>query len=360
MNKLLIFIFITFILLFTITGKIYSNETMTLVKESNNNLPVIYITSDKLVSESSDKEMLNEIKKQIDGSANVIIDDNSPNPGEAPRAIENAPSGVAAFIAGADAGSINEIVYDVTKGYLSNDAKKLNGIVYINYGSVNLENTSYLPRAFDDNYSNQYFAGLYDPATFLNSSGIILIQPDVGTSSQNAEIKKISSGLIEAANSNNSLKSNYNTGLIAIHQISPYVVAYGSQNVLDGKNPDMGNSRWMYLASQYVSGYPIKNNSQSFISTNVSGKSSYFGVLTINEYRDVGKAVSDYMDENKTVPESINVDGKTFKKSDLEYLFAQLTYNHTSIQNLTFPRYIFINKSDEPFDIIVKYIQSIF
>ncbi len=116
----------------------------------------------------------------------------------------------------------------------------------------------------------------------------------------------------------------------------------------------------MYLASQYVSGYPIKNSTQKFLNANVSGKSSYFGVLTIDEYRDVGKAVSEYMDENKTVPESIKVDGKTFKKSDLEYLFAQLTYNHNSIQNLTFPRYIFINKSDEPFDIIVKYVRSIF
>ncbi|MGZ7044483.1 MAG: hypothetical protein ACXVHM_07805, partial [Methanobacterium sp.] len=120
MNKSLMIISMIFILVLSVsatTGVVMSSDV-------NNNLPVIYITSDKLVSDLADKEMLNKIKNAIDGSANVIIDEKSPNPGEAPRAILNAPGGIAAFIAAADPGSINELVYAVKKGYLNDDAQK--------------------------------------------------------------------------------------------------------------------------------------------------------------------------------------------------------------------------------------------
>jgi hypothetical protein len=325
----------------------------------NKNIPLIYIASDNLISENTDKEMLNKIKDAVSGSANVKIDNESPNPGEAPRAIQNAPSGIAAYIAAADPGSMADLVIGLKRGYLKNDAQKLNGIVYINYGKVNLDNTSYLPRAWDDNYSNVYFAGLYDPASFLQSAGVGLIQPNVGTSSQDEEINKIASGLIDAAYSSNKgqLNSNYNSGLIGIHEINPEKLAYGSQNILNHKNPKMGTSNWLYLTSQYVSGYPIKNTNDKF-SGNISGDSTYFGVLTIDEYRKAGKEVHDYMETNKTIPDSVNVDGKKLSKADTEYIFAQLTYNHISKGNMTFPKYIFVNKAYEPFDIIVKFIRS--
>lgn len=341
-----------------------NNVTTSIVMNSyiNNNLPVIYITSDNFISKSTDKEMLNNIKNAISGSANVIIDNESPKPGEAPRAVQNAPSGIAAYLAAADPGSMSDLVYGIKKGYLKTSAQKLNGIVFVNYGTVNLENTSYLPRAYDDNYSSPLFAGLYDPSTFLNSAGITLIQPKFGTSSQNGEINKIAEGLIDAAYSSNKdqLNQNYNSNLVGYHQVNPEKVAYGSQSVLNHKTPEIGYSNWMYFASQYVSGYPIKNDNQKFSNKNGSGDSTFFGVLTIYEYRDVGKTVSDYMNANKTVPESIKVDGRTLRKADLDFLYAKLTYDHTSKQNMTFPRYIFINKSDEPFDIIIKYIKSSF
>ena len=342
-----------------------SNDIITSIvmnSYATKNLPVIYITSDDFISESTDKEMLNNIKKAISGSANVIIDENSPKPGEAPRTVKNAPGGIAAYIAAADPGSMADLVNGIKKGYLKADAQKLNGIVFINYGNVNLENTSYMPRSYDDNYSNPLFAGLYSPASFLEDAGIGLIQPNIGTSSQQEETDKIAAGLIDAAYSSNKnqLNSNYNSGLIGTHQIDPENVAYASQSVLKGKNPEMGYSKWMYLASQYVSGYPIKNNDEKFSKSNLSGDSTYFGVLTIDEYRTTGKTVSEYMESNKTVPKSIKVEGKTLRKPDLEYIFARLTYDHTSRQNMTFPKYIFINRSNEPFDIIVKYIRSSF
>jgi hypothetical protein len=342
-----------------------SNDIITSIvmnSYATKNLPVIYITSDDFISESTDKEMLNNIKKAISGSANVIIDENSPKPGEAPRTVKNAPGGIAAYVAAADPGSMVDLVYGIKKGYLKADAQKLNGIVFINYGKINLENTSYMPRAYDDNYSNQLFAGLYSPAMFLEDAGIDLLQPNIGTSSQQEETNKIAAELIDAAYSSNKnqLNSNYNSGLIGTHQINPENVAYASQSVLKEKSPEMGYSKWMYLASQYVGGYPIKNTDEKFSKSNLSGDSTYFGVLTIDEYRTTGKTVSEYMASNKTVPESIKVQGRTLRKPDLEYLFARLTYDHTSRQNMTFPKYIFINRSNEPFDIIIKYIRSSF
>lgn len=327
----------------------------------NNNLPVIYITCDNLISESTDKDMLNKIKSVISGSANVELDDQSPKPGEAPRAIKNAPGGIAAYIAAVDPGSMVDLIEGIKEGYLKKYAQNLDGIVFVNYGKLDLDNMSYLPRAWDDNYSSVYFAGLYDPSKFLESGGVELIQPNVGTSSQDEEINKIASGLIDAAYSSNAnlSSSSYDSNLIGIHKIDPEVVAYGSQSILDDKKPRLGTLKWLYLASQYVSGYPIQNTSLSF-SGNISGESTYFGVLTIDEYREAGKDVSDYMGANKTVPNSVTVDGKKLNKADMKYIFAELTYDHTSKANMTFPKYIFVNKASEPFDIIFKFIKSSF
>ena len=66
------------------------------------------------------------------------------------------------------------------------------------------------------------------------------------------------------------------------------------------------------------------------------------------------------MEANKSVPNSVSVDGKKLNKADMKYLFAELTYGHTSKDNMTFPKYIFVNKSDEPFEIIFKFIKSSF
>ena len=364
MNKAL-FLFLLLIFIFVVSATVFGSDSSNNTTKNNystNNLPIIFITSDNFISESTDKQMLNSIKKAISDSANVIIDPYSPNPGEAPRAVKNAPGGTAAYIAAADPGSMVDLVNGVKNGYLKAYAQKLDAIVFINYGNIDLENTSYLPRSYDDNYSSPYFAGLYSPSLFLKDAGIDLIQPNIGTSSQEEEINKIAGGLIDVAYSSNKkhLNPNYNAGLIGIHQINPEMVAYSSQSILKDKTPEMGYSKWMYLASQYISGYPIKNNTGQFSKIKMARDSTYFGVLTIDEYRDVGKAVSEYMESNKTVPESIKVDGRTLRQADLQYLFARLSYDHTSRQNMTFPKYIFVNRSNEPFDIIVKYIRSSF
>jgi hypothetical protein len=145
--------------------------------------------------------------------------------------------------------------------------------------------------------------------------------------------------------------------LIGVHEINPGKLAYGSQSILNNKIPQMGTSNWLYLTSQYVSGYPVKTTSYKF-SGDISGESTFFGVLTIDEYREAGKEVHDYMGANKSIPDSVTVDGKKLSKADTKYIFAQLTYKHTSKGNMTFPKYIFVNKSYEPFNVIVKFIRS--
>lgn len=341
-----------------------SNDITTSIvmnRYANNDLPVIYIGCDNLVSQSADKEMLNKIKEAISGSAEVQIDEESPSPGEAPRIVQNAPSGIAAYIAAADPGSMSDLIIGIKRGYLKKESSKLDGIVYINYGRLNLENTSFLSRAWDDNYSNEYFAGLSNPSTFLKDAGVGIIQPNVGTKSQDEEINKIASELIDSAYSSNNTQTNtnYNSNFIAKHDFSPKILAYGSQEVLNDKNPKIGLSDWLYYTSQYVGGSPIRNTSLRFNNVDI-GKSTYFGVLTREEYREAGKKTNEYMKLNKTVPDSINVNGKTLNTADIEYLFAITTHEHTNKKNMTFPKYVFINKAFEPFEIIYKFIRSSF
>lgn len=341
-----------------------SNDITTSIvmnRYANNDLPVIYIGCDNLVSENDDKEMLNKIKEAISGSADVRIDKESPSPGEAPRIVQNAPEGIAAYIAAADPGSMSDMIIGIKKGYLKKESSKLDGIVYINYGRLNLENTSFLSRAWDDNYSNEYFAGLSNPSTFLKDAGVGIIQPNVGTKNQDEEINKIASGLIDAAYSSNrsQINSNYNSALIAKHDLSPKILAYGSQDLLNGESPKIGISNWLYYTSQYVGGSPIRNTSERFSDVDI-GESTYFGVLTRDEYREAGKKTNEHMKSSKTVPDSINVNGKTLNTADIEYLFAITTHEHTSKKNMTFPKYVFINKASEPFEIINKFVKSSF
>ncbi len=340
-----------------------NNITTSIVmnRYENNDLPVIYIGSDNLISENADKEMLNKIKEAISGSADVQIDEKSPSPGEAPRIVQNAPKGIAAYIAAADPGSMSDLIIGIKKGYLKKESSKLDGIVYINYGRLNLENTSFLSRAWDDNYSNEYFAGLSNPYVFLEDAGVEIIQPNVGTKTQDEEINKIASGLIDAAYSSNKsqLNSNFSSQLIAKHDFNPKELAYGSKKVINGTDPKIGISNWLYYTSQYVGGSPIRNTSERFNDVDI-GESTYFGVLTRDEYREAGKKTNEYMKSNKTVPDSINVNGKKLNTADIEYLFAIITLEHTNKKNMTFSKFVFMNEAYEPFEIIYKFVRSSF
>ena len=132
-----------------------------------------FITSDTIIDQENDVKMLNSIKSYIEqisgGNIQVIVDNQAPAPGEGWRAI-NVTSDISICLAASDAGNYLQLAQ-----YTANADKQ---IIFINTGNYDLDNhTNYLRRAWDDNYSNETFAGMHDPGTLLKNAGIYYIQP---------------------------------------------------------------------------------------------------------------------------------------------------------------------------------------
>jgi hypothetical protein len=324
-----------------------SNNVITSIamnRYAKNDLPVIYITSDNLASKTADKALLAKIKAKISGSANVIIDPNSPGPNEVNRAIKNAPQGLAVFIAATCPGTMYDLVTGIKGGYLKNDASDLNGIAYINYGNLNLGNASYLGRAGDDNFSNTSFAGIYYPAKYLKSANILLIEPKIGTTTEDQRVNKIAASLIDYSYTANKehLITSYNSSLIAKHQINPITLSPDAQNILNGKPTSMSKEKWIYLSSQYIAGLPITSATSTFSSVSPINN-TFSGTITRTEYREMAKKVYEYMKVNKKAPNTVTVNGKTLKSADYIKLFALIISTHTEKKYLTFPASINLN-----------------
>ncbi len=352
----------------TVNGNttIWSSNTATtsiaINRYAKNNLPNIYLSSDSITGTSADKTLMEKIKKSISGSANVIIDPNSPRSNEAVRAIKNAPNGTAAYIAAACPGTIYDIVTGVKTGYLKNDASDLNKIVFINYGRTNLANTSYLPRSWDDNFSNVYFAGIYSPAKYIQSSGIGLIEPRINTTTEDQRVNKIASGLIYYAYYSNkehlsSSNSSLTSSMIAKHQIDPTKLSGDAQRILNGQSTTMSRAKWIYLTSQYIAGLPITNSTVTLSDTSSSSSSTFSGTLNRTEYKDAAKRVYEYMKINKKVPSTVSIKGKTLNINDYCKMCAQIIYKHTEKKYMTFPDTVTINGSI--LDSTINYIQNL-
>lgn len=222
----------------------------------------------------------------------MLLDPSSPKPGEAPRAIINAPSGIAAYIAAAYRVVMYDLVIGVNNGYLKESAKRLESIVLIKYGSLDLGKLEFMPRSWDDNFSKERFAGLDKASKFLQSGGVKIIQPKVGTNTKSERIMKISSTLIDNAYSAKKeyLNGKIDSNLVAEHEINPSELACDVQRILNNKTPTIGTSNWVYLASQYIGDYPIKKAQNSFSNAS-SSSSTYSGKLSRNEYKDIAKGV---------------------------------------------------------------------
>lgn len=329
---------------------------------SKKNLPNIYLTSDSITGTSADKSLMEKIKKAVSGSANVIIDPNSPKSNEAVRAIKNAPNGTAAYIAAACPGTIYDIVTGVKTGYLKNDASDLNKIVFINYGKNNLANISYLGRSWDDNFSNVYFAGIYNPSKYIKSSGIGLIEPRINTSTEDQRVNKIASELIYYAYySNKEHLSTTNTsitsGLVAKHHIDPTTLSGDAQKILKGQPTSMNRAHWTYFSSQYIAGLPITNSTTTIIDSSYSSKSTFSGTLNRGEYKDTAKRVYEYIKINKKVPSTVSVKGKILSISDYNKMCAQIIYKHTEKKYMIFPDSVTVNGSI--LDSTINYLQGI-
>ena len=133
----------------------------------------VFITSDTIIDQENDVKMLNSIKNYIEeisnGELQVIVDNQAPAPGEGWRAIE-VTSDISICLAASDAANYLQL------GQASANSQKQ--IVFVNTGNYDLDNNSnYLRRAWDDNYSNSSFAGMRNPGTFLKNAGVYYVQP---------------------------------------------------------------------------------------------------------------------------------------------------------------------------------------
>jgi hypothetical protein len=346
----------------TIWSPNMATTSIAMNKYAKNDLPNIYLTSDSITGTSADKALMIKIKNAVAGSANVIIDPSSPGPNEAARAIKNAPNGIAAYIAAACPGTIYDIVTGVKTGYLKNDASDLKGIVFINYGKTNLANTSYLGRSWDDNFSNVYFAGIYSPAKYIQSSGISLIEPRIGTSTEDQRVSKIASYLIYNAYYSNkehlsTSNSTITNSLIAKHQINPTTLSGDAQRIINGQNTTTNRAKWIYLSSQYIAGLPITNSTATLSDSSASSASTFSGTLNRTEYKEAAARIYAYMKTNKKAPSSVTVKGKTININDYSKMFAQVIYKHTEKKYMTFPASITINGS--VLDNTINYLQNL-
>jgi len=147
----------------------------------------VYLTSDRVLNKKKDRKFLERIKFNLQKSGiRVIIDPWASNPDQVPRAIQNAPEGSAVIIVNYNcAGTIKDLGEGISgpktngnqnKGYLYDSAKNLTGIIYVNVSpNTFLTNSTYLPRAYDDQFSPESFEGIKNPSKYLLNNGIALV-----------------------------------------------------------------------------------------------------------------------------------------------------------------------------------------
>ena len=204
----------------------------------------VFLTSDNIMGTNDDADMLNSIKTYIEeisnGKINVIVDSQSPGPGEGTRAIE-ADSNVSVVFAAVDPGN-----FLVLSKYSTATTDKQ--IIFVNTGDYDLDTAESLRRAWDDNYSKTIFAGINNPGTFLNDAGISYIQPlkeypDAGSdgiiNQNNDDVNKyIAQEIVNNINSYDSTK-HYDNNLVITHKLAPSNMAHGSQSLLETSDNEM-------------------------------------------------------------------------------------------------------------------------
>ena len=111
----------------------------------------VFLTSDNLHGHDADFHRLNDIKERIESKTNgaitVIIDDEESNPGEGTQ-LMNARTDVGVSISAACAGNLVELADFSTRA-----TKK---VIYVNAGSLDLNNINFIRRSYDDNLVTLY------------------------------------------------------------------------------------------------------------------------------------------------------------------------------------------------------------
>ena len=310
----------------------------------------VFLTSDNLNGHDADFARLNDIKDRIESKTNgdiiVVIDDSASNPGEGTR-LMNTRSDVAVTIAGACAGNLVDLADYSTKV----DRK----IIYINAGSLDLNNINFLRRSYDDNWSDSTFASVQSPGKFLNDAGIIFIQPAVeypnechkGIIKSDSDVvnEYIANQIINAVYAETSENRQLDSDLIVYHNLDPKYLAEDSKQIVDGHGEDMKDlygsyttPQLLYMSASYIAGYSLDVPQYFEVPDNPQKYSSFTkGEYSFNDYYNMADIVVDYMKEHGKAPDSINYEGATIGYYDLVYNFALLTEDDTSASNMNFP-----------------------
>ncbi|MBQ2831609.1 adhesin [Methanobrevibacter sp.] len=311
----------------------------------------VFLTSDNIIDHENDVKVLNSIKEYIeeisDGELQVIVDNEAPAPGEGYRAIQ-VTSDISICLSAADGGNYLQLAE------ASADSDKQ--IILINIGSYDLNNNSnYLRRAWDDNYSNETFMGIHDPGTFLKNAGIYYIQPveefpdnfndDGYLAKYDEEMnKQIAQEIVDIANEHANDTTMLSDNLVVRNTISPAEMAEASKALLNSNDTEMNGEygnytapQLLYQTSSYLNGNGLDMPRSFDAPENPMGisfmvKDSY----SIYDYMKMAGIVRNYMDENGQAPDSIEYEGAHIGYYDLVYNFAKITQNHTDAEHMDF------------------------
>lgn len=318
----------------------------------------VFITCDNINGDSSDVDMLNSIKNYVEelsnGEIKVIVDEQSPSPGEASRGIESSADAII-DLAAADPGNL------LIMAKYSVDAGKK--IFYVNTGDFDLDNANSLRRAWDDNYSSTIFAGLNSPGKFLNDSGITYIQPlkkypnaahKGHLKGNNNDVNKyIAEQIVENIGNNNS--RTYNNDLVITHELSPSEMAKASQELyksddkqMTGKYNSYTAPQVLYMTSSYLNGNGLETPKEYGEPTDPEQYSTFAkNAYSTSDYIKMGGIVKNFMDENGRAPNYIEYDGAKISYYDLLYNFAKITENHTDNSHMNFAKEYHFEKVNE-------------
>ncbi|OWT32477.1 hypothetical protein BGI41_07465 [Methanobrevibacter sp. 87.7] len=314
----------------------------------------VFLTSDSVFSQKGEEvKMLNEIKHYIEEDSNgeitAVVDPDSPAPGEGTRAM-TSDTDVSVFFAFSDAANFYEMAKYSTKVNKQ--------VMHVNLGSLNLDNTSKLRRAWDDNWSDESFESIKQPGEFLRYSGINIIQPvqkypeDTDENNDmyhsNSTVNKYIADQIiyniqNANSSDDQLRSDLiirnNLKVSTIGDISKSIEASKNFGKLENNYESYTTPQALYLLSSYLSGdglnspknYEAPDNPQNY---SIGTKSSY----SIYDYESMAQKVVDYMDKTGKAPDYIEYEGAKIGYNDLLYNFALLTDDDQNAGTMNLPK----------------------
>ena len=310
----------------------------------------VFITADNIMGHDNDIKMLNSIKSYIEeisgGELQVIVDNEAPAAGEGWRAIA-VTSDVSISLAACDPGNYLQLAQATT----SSDKQ----IICINTGDYDLDNHSnYLRRAWDDNYSNESFAGMHDPGTFLKNAGIYYYQPvkDFPDAFRNGYMdrydedmnKEIAQQIVDIVNTHGNDTKVLSDELLVTNKISPQGMANASKMLVHSGDKEMkgpygsySSPQLLYQTSAYLNGDGIDIPKEYDAPDNPLGISFLTrDTYSVYDYMHMAGIVKNYMDENGKAPDSIEYEGAHISYYDLLYNFAKIAQNHTDAKHMGF------------------------